>query len=133
MANSTESITCRVVRRSHFCAALKSADGRLEGHNYILEAYVQGPIQMGSGMVLGVKELEEILLKTTSRLDHKHLNEDVEFFQGKPVTTENLAHFCFFDVKNNLSSFTNLELNKIRLFETDDFWVDYGPNIQSEV
>lgn len=134
----TENIVCRVVRRSHFCAALKASDGRLEGHNYILEAYVQGAIQPNSGMIIGIRELDAILNKTTLKLDHKHLNLDLEFFTNRPVTCENLALYCYNEVTKELQSLNNLELNnlklsKVRLYETEDLWVDYGVNIQPEI
>ena len=68
----------RVIRRAHFSAARQgSRPDEVHGHNYVLEAHVQGPIDPLSGMVLGIAELKELLAVTTAQLDHRLLSRDV--------------------------------------------------------
>jgi len=134
MPNENPSFKARVIRRAHFSAAYEEPSSKaVHGHNYILEACVEGPIQQGSGMVIGIAELKELLHLTTRKLDHKFLNRDVKELLGFIPTAENLARFCFEDLALNLSSLKHLRLFKVRLYETEDLWVDYSPGPSAEI
>ncbi len=62
------------------------------GHNYVIEASVQGKIDPETGMVIDLKRLKDIMReRVVDRVDHKNLNEDVEFLRGVIPTAENLA------------------------------------------
>lgn len=62
------------------------------GHNYLLEVSVEGPVDPETGMVIDLKKLKDIMRREVIDLvDHKHLNEDVEFLRGVIPTAENLA------------------------------------------
>jgi len=68
------------------------------GHNYELEVHVTGEIDRETGYVVDLKELKEIITENIiSKLDHKNLNEDVDFMKGIIPTTENLAR-CIFNI-----------------------------------
>ena len=95
------------------------------GHNYILEVYITGPVNSETGMIINLKDLDHILKQVVSPLDHHYLNNDLEEFKQNVPTTENLAKYCFERVSEKLDS-PLLQLHKVRLFESDDLWVDYG-------
>ena len=95
------------------------------GHNYILEVYITGPLNHETGMIMNLKEVDHILQQVSSSLDHKHLNNDLEEFKDKVPTTENIARYCFEKISEKLGP-PPLQLNKVRLFESEDLWVDYG-------
>ncbi|HXI11931.1 MAG TPA: 6-carboxytetrahydropterin synthase [Thermoanaerobaculia bacterium] len=62
------------------------------GHNYIIEVSVRGPMDPETGMVIDLKRLKDIVRqRVIDRVDHKHLNEDVDFLRGVIPTAENLA------------------------------------------
>jgi 6-pyruvoyltetrahydropterin/6-carboxytetrahydropterin synthase len=62
------------------------------GHNYELEVTVEGPVQPETGYVVDLKLLKEVIRKEViSKVDHKHLNHDVEFLRGVIPTAENIA------------------------------------------
>jgi len=66
------------------------------GHNYELEIHITGEVDKETGYVVDLKKLKEIIeLNIISKLDHKNLNEDVEFMKGIVPTTENLAQKIF--------------------------------------
>ncbi len=66
------------------------------GHNYELEVYVTGDTDRKTGFVVDLKSLKEIIHENViSKLDHKNLNEDVDFMKGMVPTTENLAEQIF--------------------------------------
>ncbi|MGH9457312.1 MAG: 6-carboxytetrahydropterin synthase [Thermoanaerobaculia bacterium] len=62
------------------------------GHNYILEVSVEGEIDPETGMVIDLKKLKDIVReRVVHKVDHKNLNEDVDFLRGVIPTAENLA------------------------------------------
>ena len=62
------------------------------GHNYALEVSVRGPIHAETGMVIDLKRLKDIMReRVVDRVDHRNLNEDVDFLRGVIPTAENLA------------------------------------------
>ena len=65
---------------------------RGHGHNYTLEVVVAGDVDPVSGYVVDLKKMKTVIIEhVTSKLDHKHLNDDVEFLKDVNPTTENLA------------------------------------------
>src|ERR1051325_2183315 len=62
------------------------------GHNYALEVSVRGRINDETGMVIDLKRLKDIMRdRVIDRVDHRNLNEDVDFLRGVIPTAENLA------------------------------------------
>ncbi len=94
------------------------------GHNYVLEMTVGGSVDPLSGMVINLVEVDQILKTVTDPLDHHHLNFDVPEFSKIVPTTENIAKYCFEKIKDLLPREVNLE--KVRLYEAEDLWVDYN-------
>lgn len=95
------------------------------GHNYILEAFVSGTIDPVTGMILNLADLDKILKVVTDPLDHHHLNFDIPYFKDIVPTTENLARYLHEKLTLELKAYPGVHLEKIRLFEGDDLWVDY--------
>ncbi len=144
----------RMARRAYFSAAHKLYDAHLTleenialygpqaashglGHNYILEVYLEGRPDAKSGMIMPIAQVDSILKEVVAGLDHKFLNIDVPYFKERVPTTENLAQYCYeklqFILTNTKSAaMYSAHLQKVRLFETEDLWVDYGLNIASE-
>ena len=62
------------------------------GHNYALEVSVRGAINPETGMVIDLKRLKDIMRERVIDLvDHRNLNEDVDFLRDVIPTAENLA------------------------------------------
>jgi len=62
------------------------------GHNYRLEAVVEGPIDPQTSMVVNLTDLDRLLKEEVEQpLDHRNLNRDVAEFAGVPPTAENVA------------------------------------------
>ena len=86
------------------------------GHNYELEVTVVGEPDPITGMVIDLKELKEIVERDViSKLDHKHLNYQVDFLQGVVPTAENIAVAIWGMLVNR---FTFCRLYEIKLYET---------------
>lgn len=87
------------------------------GHNYTLEVSVSGTIDPDTGMVIDLKQLKEIVRdQVVDLVDHRNLNEDVEFLRGIIPTAENLARAFWARLTPTLPSG---RLFEIRLRETE--------------
>jgi 6-pyruvoyltetrahydropterin/6-carboxytetrahydropterin synthase len=93
------------------------------GHNYTLEVTVKGHVDQRSGFVVDLKQLKEIMNREViDILDHRFLNQEVAEFRDSIPTTENLA----INIWNRLQPKLNVaSLHRIRLYETQDLFVDY--------
>ncbi len=93
------------------------------GHNYDLEVTVKGKPNPETGYVIDLKELKDILVsEIVDKVDHKHLNFDVDFIKGVIPTVENLIVVFWNILKDKLPSG---ELHSIKLCETEDSWAEY--------
>lgn len=93
------------------------------GHNYVLEVTVKGNPNPETGYVIDLKKLKTILIdEILSKVDHKHLNLDVDFLKGIIPTVENLA-ITFWKILE--PKIKDGKLHKIRLYESDTSSVEY--------
>lgn len=75
------------------------------GHNYALEVFVEGWPDEDSGMVINLRDLDRVLKEEVDRkLDHRHLNHEIEGFQDRAPTAENLAQWIWDKVEARLVS-----------------------------
>ena len=72
---------------------------RIHGHTYTAEVFVQGERQPGSGMVMDLSALREVIAGIRVQLDH-HLLDEVSGL-GTP-TLENLCVFIYAQVKQQI-------------------------------
>ncbi|MGA8028318.1 MAG: 6-carboxytetrahydropterin synthase [Bryobacteraceae bacterium] len=94
------------------------------GHNYVLEATVEGDPDPVTGMVVDLKALKEILeQEVVAPMDHRFLNYEVQPFDKVVPTAENLAREIWRRLDARLADSTAI-LAKVRLFETPDLYVD---------
>jgi 6-pyruvoyltetrahydropterin/6-carboxytetrahydropterin synthase len=93
------------------------------GHNYDIEVTVAGDPPAETGMVIDLKKLADIIEnELIERVDHKHLNEDVDFLKGIIPTAENMAA-AFWKILD--PRIREGKLVSIRLFESEDNFVEY--------
>jgi 6-pyruvoyltetrahydropterin/6-carboxytetrahydropterin synthase len=93
------------------------------GHNYEIEVTVGGEPAPETGMVIDLKRLADIIDRVLiERVDHKHLNSDVDFMQGVIPTAENLA-LAFWKILR--PEITEGKLLSIKLYESANNFVEY--------
>ncbi|MEM1117566.1 MAG: 6-carboxytetrahydropterin synthase [Bacteroidota bacterium] len=62
------------------------------GHNYELDVTVAGTPDPDTGFVVDLADLKQVIREfVVEPLDHKNLNLDVPFLEGKKTSTETLA------------------------------------------
>ncbi len=99
------------------------------GHDYVLEAFLEGPIDPSTGLLANLIDVDKVLKEVTDPLDHRHLNFDIAYFKDRVPTTEIIAQHCFRELAPKLkAAFPSapLRLYKVRLFETEDLYVEYS-------
>ena len=102
----------------------KCANENWHGHNYELYVTVKGTPDPDTGFLFDVKQLSTIIKeKITDELDHKNLNVDVPFMQGKMCSTENLAIAIWNRLKPHIPA--TVQLHCIKLYETPRIYIEY--------
>jgi 6-pyruvoyltetrahydropterin/6-carboxytetrahydropterin synthase len=102
-----------------------AANPKGHGHNYILEVTLEGDPDPVTGMVFDLKELKDVVNReVVEPMDHRFLNYEVKPFDRLVPTVENVA----VEIWNRLAQkFPNqTRLKNIRLYETEDLFVDYA-------
>ena len=103
----------------------KCSNPNWHGHNYELFVTVKGEVKERPGYVLNLKDLSKLIKKSIiDKLDHKNMNIEVDFMQGKVASTENLA-VAIWDLLSPLVKEMGAELHKIRIVETENNSVEY--------
>jgi 6-pyruvoyltetrahydropterin/6-carboxytetrahydropterin synthase len=137
----------RLVRRVHFSCGHQYALAELSeeenkklfgslyapkgfGHNFVLDAYFEGPIDTVTGMVVNLRDVDQWLKAVTDPLDHHFLNTDVEYFKSHVPSVDNIAKYLFEELRRLIAmSGSRVELFKVRLYENDMTWVDYSDRL----
>lgn len=131
-----------ITKKYHFCASHKygnpdwseeknrevfDKDYNTHGHNYILEVSVSGPIDPGSGWLVDLKKLGEVVkTNVVNILDHSQIEIDIEWFRGKQPSSENILIWAWGEIAPRME---RGKLHRLRLVETHSIHTDYyGPN-----
>ena len=102
----------------------KCANENWHGHNYELYVTIKGEPAADTGFVYDVKKLGETIRENIiEQLDHKNLNIDVAFMQGKMCSSENLVIGIWQQLRRFLPG--EVSLHAIRLYETPRIFVEY--------
>jgi 6-pyruvoyltetrahydropterin/6-carboxytetrahydropterin synthase len=136
-----------VSRKEHFNAAHKlynekwsleknrevfgaCANENWHGHNFELIVTVKGNPNPDTGFVVDLKQLSLLIRELIiDNLDHKNINLDVGFMQGKLASCENLIVEIWHILEPAIKKITNFgSLHSLKLVETPRNHVEYyGP------
>ncbi len=123
---------------SHICASPQltpeenvrvygeAANPHGHGHNYVLEVALEGEPDPVTGMIVDLKDVKQILnQEVVDPFDHRHLNFEVPPFDHIVPTTENIALEIWRRVAPHFAG-TRATLKTVRLYETEDLYVEVG-------
>ena len=100
------------------------ANENWHGHNYELLVTIKGEPDARTGFILDVRKLGKIIREhIIEKVDHRNLNVDVAFMEGKICSTENLAISIWNELKPHLPE--GVQLHCIKLYETPRIFVEY--------
>lgn len=103
----------------------KCANENWHGHNYDLFVTVEGTPNPDTGYVIDLKDLSKLLKeKVVERLDHKNINLDVPFMEGKLASTENLALAIWEQIEAEIPKMGDCRLHSLKLYETERNFVE---------
>jgi 6-pyruvoyltetrahydropterin/6-carboxytetrahydropterin synthase len=95
------------------------------GHNYVVEVTLDGTPDPVTGMVFDLKELKDVLnQEVVEPMDHRFLNYEVKPFDKVVPTVENVAIEIWKRLAPRFQGATRL--SNVRLYETEDLFVDYA-------
>jgi 6-pyruvoyltetrahydropterin/6-carboxytetrahydropterin synthase len=137
-------MTVYVSRKEHFNAAHKlynpkwtkernvevfgpCANENWHGHNFDLIVTIKGEPDPDTGFVIDLKKLSTLIRdEVTEKLDHKNLNLDVDFMQGKLASCEILVVEIWKILQPRIEPISKFgELHAIKLYETPRNYVEY--------
>ncbi|PST83990.1 6-pyruvoyl tetrahydrobiopterin synthase [Pedobacter yulinensis] len=103
----------------------KCANKNWHGHNYELFVTVKGELNPETGFLIDLKLLKDIMnVYVVDKIDHKNLNMDVDFMQGKLTSTENLAMAVWNELLAPIAA-QGATLHCVKIYETDNNFVEY--------
>lgn len=103
------------------------ANNNWHGHNFELIVTVKGKPDTDTGFVIDLKVLGDLIKKEViDKVDHKNLNLDVDFMQGKMASCEIFVMEIWNILAPAISSVApNSKLHYIKLIETPKNFVEY--------
>ncbi|SDL05022.1 6-pyruvoyltetrahydropterin/6-carboxytetrahydropterin synthase [Catalinimonas alkaloidigena] len=133
-----------VSRKEHFNAAHKlynpawseeknrevfgpCANTNWHGHNFELIVTVKGEPDPETGFVINLKDLSSVVRREViDKVDHRNLNMDVDFMQGKMASCEILVIEMWKILAPAIRSIApQAQLHSLRLYETPRNFVEY--------
>jgi 6-pyruvoyltetrahydropterin/6-carboxytetrahydropterin synthase len=103
----------------------KCANPNWHGHNYQLYVTVKGEVNPETGFLVDLKWLKQIVnTLVVDKIDHRNLNLDVDFMEGKLASTENLA-IAIWDILFPPILESGAALHSIKIYETENNFVEY--------
>ena len=104
----------------------KCANKNFHGHNFDLFVTIKGIADTQTGMVMDLRILKTVMQEyVVDKLDHKNINEDVDFMKGKMASTELLTIEIFNQLKAPIEANEGVFLHSVRLFETENNSAEY--------
>lgn len=100
------------------------ANENWHGHNFDLYVTVKGEVDADTGFVMNLKDLGKLMREhVIKHLDHKNLNLDVPFMQGKMTSAENLVIEIWKLIEVRLPE--GVQLHCVKLYESYKSFVEY--------
>jgi 6-pyruvoyltetrahydropterin/6-carboxytetrahydropterin synthase len=102
----------------------KCANANWHGHNFELYVTVKGTPSSETGFVMDAKKLSTIVNKSIIDIvDHRNLNIDVPFMEGKTTSIENLV-IGIWEILDPLIP-SPAKLHCVKLVETPRIFIEY--------
>lgn len=102
----------------------KCANENWHGHNFELFVTIKGEPDSDTGFIFDAKKLGAIVQeRIVEKLDHRNLNLDVDFMQGKLCSIENLVVGIWKELEPYLPA--TIQLHCLKLIETSKIYVEY--------
>ena len=102
----------------------KCSNPNYHGHNYVLETWIEGPVNAETGYVIDLKILKQLIRnEVCERFDHRNLNLDCDEFKTLKPSAENIALVIWNILRPKINHSLNL---MVRLWETENNIVEFA-------
>lgn len=103
----------------------KCSNPNWHGHNYVLYVTVKGEVNSETGFLVNLSSLSRIIReKVIEKIDHKNLNLDVDFMQGKFASTEVLAMSIWEQIEKEIIAL-GATLHCVKVQESENNFVEF--------
>jgi 6-pyruvoyltetrahydropterin/6-carboxytetrahydropterin synthase len=103
----------------------KCSNKNWHGHNYELFVTVKGAPNPETGYCVDLKDVSTIIKDhIIEKLDHRNLNLDVDFMQGKLASTENLT-LAIWEILAPKINVLGATLHSVKVYESENNFVEY--------
>jgi 6-pyruvoyltetrahydropterin/6-carboxytetrahydropterin synthase len=103
----------------------KCSNPNWHGHNYTLYVTAKGILNQETGFVINLKDLSQLIeSQIIEKLDHRNINLEVDFMQGKLASTENIAIGIWEELEAKVSLLGGT-LHCVKVCETENNFVEY--------
>ena len=103
----------------------KCSNPNWHGHNYILWVTVKGEVNAETGFVTNLSDVSRIVKQfVLDKVDHKNLDEDVDFMKGRLSSTESLAIAIWDQIVSPINNL-GCKLHCVKIQETEKNYVEY--------
>jgi len=96
------------------------------GHNYRCELTLRGEINARSGMVINIKDVDDVMAKVVKNLDHKFINAQVHEFTERVPTTENLTLYLRDKLEQAFIDNDDVAIANVKLYEEKYLFAEAG-------
>jgi 6-pyruvoyltetrahydropterin/6-carboxytetrahydropterin synthase len=93
------------------------------GHDYTLEVTITGKPDKLTGMILPLPEFDQTVKSVIKKIEHKHLNKEVDYFLNKISTAEYIIQYLWDELDKSLPQKV---LYHIKLWETNNNYFEFG-------
>lgn len=93
------------------------------GHDYFLEVTVQDQPDPQTGMIVSLSQMDGWVQDLLKKLDHKHLNNEIEYFKERPSTGEVIIQFLWDELQQRIPGG---KLYYLKLWETKNNYFELG-------
>jgi len=103
---------------AHQLRGYKGKCENLHGHNWKVQVYVLAERLNELDIAIDFHDLKKITNDIVSQLDHKCLNNISPFTEKNP-SSENIAKWVFYSLKERLSIYPNVAVSSVVVWESD--------------
>jgi 6-pyruvoyltetrahydropterin/6-carboxytetrahydropterin synthase len=102
----------------------KCSNANWHGHNFELFVTIKGRPDPQTGFIFDAKKLSSIVReRIVDKVDHRNLNVDVDFMQGKLCSIEHFVMAIWKELEPALPP--QVKLHALKLIETPRIYVEY--------
>jgi 6-pyruvoyltetrahydropterin/6-carboxytetrahydropterin synthase len=99
------------------------------GHDYRLEVSLRGEADRKTGMIFSLPQMDNLVRQVLDRLDHRHLDKEVEFFKTHISTGEVIIQYLWSELDK---IFPEGMLYHLKLWETNNNYFETGKEVVIE-